>query len=793
MKTSLKALIVAIILVLALTVVSCFDIGAVAEADTPDSVETFVFDYVDGDFILTRKSTGEEIYRSTTYVIDLLVQEIEAIVGVDGEYALEIPAPTITIEVVKGGTAQSYSQDENKFSFTATATHPFDNAGLMDGYNRVNNSSGFDWTFTRNDGGETDIVGHGQTVDFGRANAYGNYKIYAYGTVSLQFDGKIFYSKGKSESAEIEIQKASGDDVKIDENALIAKRRVYGQTVASIIESKNGPSNLTYKLENAEPEVGGTLGEVVLDANKSADDFHGILVYYIVGEWQGTTFIPNESVEKVLVTLNVNIERCEVRILINNQKLNVGEDVRFDGIWQYIVAPGAGVKSSDLGLSLHLETEDGQDVDPENIGAGIYYMRGSYTNANYNVIFLDYDNKDNNTYSSKRAIVKVCPVELSTSDDHFIYTVKANQGACFEVEDELKLVDGRDGGNTLKIYNGENAVEYENLTLVIERKSADTTMISLYIEGQWKDFYFDEEGKVTISYSTKGDKADNFAVKQYVAPIPEEEKDDNTIAIVCGIVSGVVGLLGMILLVMYIINKKRHGSDDDNCDDTSSSEVEGSHETAEEKNDQIAKSEDKVQKTEDKTAEKEVLTLEEKYKLHPEFVPTPSVEDAFKGVETEDNQEDEKDNEEGADEGKITFTSKILGASVENKAIYNALKNNILSYKGVKSRVVNGGDYFRRPGKQIVKIIFIGKTIRLALALNPDNYDYNVYHQKNRGAMKKYSDTPMFVKVQSLLGVRRALKLISDLMTNEGVKPLKKPEYDDYIYNLTYGENDNND
>ena len=132
----------------------------------------------------------------------------------------------------------------------------------------------------------------------------------------------------------------------------------------------------------------------------------------------------------------------------------------------------------------------------------------------------------------------------------------------------------------------------------------------------------------------------------------------------------------------------------------------------------------------------------------------------------------------------------MLGASVENKAIYNALKNNLLSYKGIKSRVVNGGDYFRRPGKQIVKIIFIGKTIRLALALNPDDYDYNVYHQKNRGAMKKYSDTPMFVKVQSLLGVRRAFKLIADLMEKEGVKMAKKPQYDDHLYNLTYYNNE---
>ena len=764
--------------------------SGVAQAIETDGTEVFLFDFVDGEFILTRKSTDEVIYRRNTYAIDLMLQEIEAIVGVEGEYELEIPTPTITVETINGGSAQSYSQEENKFSFTATATHPFDNAGLMDGYSKVNNSSGFNWTFARNGGAETEIVGHGQTVDFGRNNAYGNYNIYAYGKVSLEFDGKVFYAEGKSTAVEIEIQKASGEDIKIDEDTLIARRRVYGQTVEDIVESKNSPSNLTYKLEVAEPEMGGTPKDTILDVNIDGEDFHGILVYYVAGQWQGDTFIPNESVDKVLVTLNVNIIKREVRILINNQKIKVGDDVRMDDIWQYVVAPPAGVKSSDLGIGLHLETEEGDEVESSNLDAGVYYIRGSYTNTNYNVVFLDYDNKDNlDTYTSKRGIVKVCPIELSTSDDNFIYTVKATADRYFEVEDQLKLVDGKDGGKTLKIYNGDKAMEYDNLVLVIERKKAETATILLYVDGQWKEYNFDEKGQVTISYSTKGDGADNFGVKQYVAPAPEEDK---TWAIIGAVIAMLVGLffcVGTPLITKH--SKKKKEEFMDVCDDKSVDPLKVNEEEApveenEDENAQNAENEDKVDKTEDKTTEKTKLTLEERYALHPEFVPTPSVEDAFKGVETEENTDDDKDVDEAIDEGKITFKSKMLGASVENKAIYNALKNELLSYKGVKSRVVNGGDYFRRPGKQIVKIIFIGKTIRLALALNPDDYDYNIYHQKNRGTMKKYFDTPMFVKVQSLLGVKRALKLISDLMEKEGLKPDKKHQYDDHLYNLTY-------
>jgi hypothetical protein len=44
--------------------------------------------------------------------------------------------------------------------------------------------------------------------------------------------------------------------------------------------------------------------------------------------------------------------------------------------------------------------------------------------------------------------------------------------------------------------------------------------------------------------------------------------------------------------------------------------------------------------------------------------------------------------------------------------------------------------------------------------------------------------------VQSPLGVRRAFKLIADLMAKEGVKWNKKYLPDDYLYDLTYGEDE---
>ena len=159
---------------------------------------------------------------------------------------------------------------------------------------------------------------------------------------------------------------------------------------------------------------------------------------------------------------------------------------------------------------------------------------------------------------------------------------------------------------------------------------------------------------------------------------------------------------------------------------------------------------------------------------------TPTLDEAFSSdtegeePETAESLSEDMANERREGRTKITFVSKLRATTPANRAIYNAVKNEILSYRGTHSRVVNGGDYFRKRGKQLAKIVLIGRTMRLAIALDPADYDYNVYHQHDRSGMKKYADTPMFVKVQSRVGVYRAAKLIADLMEREGKRKNKK-------------------
>lgn len=710
--------------------------------------ETFVFDADENKFVVTVKSTGEEIYRSH-FDEDAILSAIKSVVG-DEDYLVELTAPTVTLALTSGETKMPYG-DTNSFQFKANATHGFENLGIM-GYRGADPSNDYLWHFSRNGGVETKFGGYGADMPFGAKNAFGEYEIYASATISLTFDGVKYTATGKSEGFEIEIEK-SPILHDISEEALNVTH-AYGKTLAEIVDAENVTSReFAFMLPDDND------GKEILGVGT-----HGVVVEYAVGDWADDgVFIKDESVEPVKVPLTVNINPYNVYILLHHVTVKQGDEIKFT---YELIAPSAlpnNEKTTDLKLNIYAE---GDTTEP-----GQYTIKGESGNPNYRVYFCNYENRDNRDYSTW-ATLTVRPAQLTIEEGGLRYTLFRNEG--FQYGDQILLLDTENGGKTLKVYNNYESVTYTDLKLTIEKIADNVDYISVTIGNDKRDLNFGESGVITMNYSTE--QASEFSC---VVVLKDADDTPNNIAY-----AGILVGLAAVFLGVYSFLRRRNWPRDIYV-----------RETRPEKEEAPAKEdatetpvEEKVESVEVKTeTKKRVLTLEEKLSLHPDFEPTPSLEEAFKESDSEEDADEDKDVDEGADEGKITFKSKMLSASTENKAIYNALKNELLSYRGIKSRVVNGGDYFRRPGKQIVKIIFIGKTIRLALALNPQDYDYNLYHQKDRGNMKKYTDTPMFVKVQSLLGVRRAVKLISDLMAKEGVKRNKKYIPDDFMYDLTYG------
>ena len=118
---------------------------------------------------------------------------------------------------------------------------------------------------------------------------------------------------------------------------------------------------------------------------------------------------------------------------------------------------------------------------------------------------------------------------------------------------------------------------------------------------------------------------------------------------------------------------------------------------------------------------------------------------------------------------RLTFAERLLQSDKELLALYNELKNEILSY-GVKSRISANGDTFRLHKKMYVRITVAGKSLKLYFALNPDDYKDSKIPVQDAGHKDLYAEIPLVFKVRSGLSVRRAKELIQDTMDKDGLE-----------------------
>ena len=132
--------------------------------------------------------------------------------------------------------------------------------------------------------------------------------------------------------------------------------------------------------------------------------------------------------------------------------------------------------------------------------------------------------------------------------------------------------------------------------------------------------------------------------------------------------------------------------------------------------------------------------------------------------------DDEDDEEEEEDEKFfIPFPARLKKSKTFVKVAYNEIKSELLAY-GLKSRVSNKGDSFRLHRILYTRIVIAGKTLKLYMALNPNDYKDSTIPYKDASKFKKYLEIPFIFKVKSDLSVRRAKTLIEDMARENGLE-----------------------
>lgn len=115
-----------------------------------------------------------------------------------------------------------------------------------------------------------------------------------------------------------------------------------------------------------------------------------------------------------------------------------------------------------------------------------------------------------------------------------------------------------------------------------------------------------------------------------------------------------------------------------------------------------------------------------------------------------------------------SFIARIIQGTDEQKNYYGSVRNALLSYKKVNSNIAWGAERFHKGRETVARFKIRGKTLVLYLALDPAEHEFSVYHHKDVSDNKSVAGTPMMIKIKSPLGVKKAVRLIDEMLLARG-------------------------
>ncbi len=120
-----------------------------------------------------------------------------------------------------------------------------------------------------------------------------------------------------------------------------------------------------------------------------------------------------------------------------------------------------------------------------------------------------------------------------------------------------------------------------------------------------------------------------------------------------------------------------------------------------------------------------------------------------------------------------SFTAKLIQSDAEVKNYYSAIKNELLSYTGIKTRMSWKGESFYSGRQTYAKLCIRGKCVCLFLALNPKNYEDTKYKVDDMTEIAAYEKIPCLYRIKN----DRRLKFSAELIEAAMQGREKNPDY----------------
>lgn len=187
----------------------------------------------------------------------------------------------------------------------------------------------------------------------------------------------------------------------------------------------------------------------------------------------------------------------------------------------------------------------------------------------------------------------------------------------------------------------------------------------------------------------------------------------------------------------------------------------------------------------------------------PEEPSEEIAEEEEKEEETDEEDEDDagqdEESSELAEEGEITweevasnkrrakprftFDMKLRIASDDVKKFYSDIKNALMSY-GMHARMSRHKENFNKGRNNIARMAINGKTLKVYLAIDPNEIDPKYYHHRDVSDKKGVAELPTMINVRSKVAVKK-VKMLIDRIAEELVIFPKKYTPKDFAEDLT--------
>ena len=131
-----------------------------------------------------------------------------------------------------------------------------------------------------------------------------------------------------------------------------------------------------------------------------------------------------------------------------------------------------------------------------------------------------------------------------------------------------------------------------------------------------------------------------------------------------------------------------------------------------------------------------------------------------------------------------SFKAKLAQAKDEVREYYNELKNFVLGYNRVKTKVSWKQESVNCGREKVCWFVLRGKSLYLYLPLNPEDFADTKYKVERDNA-KRYEELPCLYKISNARRVKYATELIAAVLDSYGEKRNEKP-FENFLNDYPY-------